>query len=224
MVCSASASSRLSLIVFILGSDSALPELSDRLEQRRKANEHQNHQFRLCRRASRFPRSTPARGPMFRRRWLGPTARRHQGVGPDLRRPGRPDHEPWVHWVIYKIPADLKGLPEGVARKPRLKSPAGALQGQNSWPKGQNIGYRGPMPPPGHGVHHYRFTLYALEAQARGRAGPGQESHAPGRSRTTCWPKASWWERTSGERISTSGGVEVSGWDDRFGRPADPVS
>jgi Raf kinase inhibitor-like YbhB/YbcL family protein len=23
-------------------------------------------------------------------------------------------------------------------------------------------GYRGPCPPPGHGAHHYRFTLYAV--------------------------------------------------------------
>jgi len=70
----------------------------------------------------------------------------------------------WVHWVIYKIPATAKGLPEGVARKARPKEPAGALQGKNSWPEGDNVGYRGPMPPPGHGVHHYYFKLYALDA------------------------------------------------------------
>jgi Raf kinase inhibitor-like YbhB/YbcL family protein len=68
-----------------------------------------------------------------------------------------------VHWVIYKLPANLTGLPEGVPRQPRLKDPPGALQGQNSWTK-DNIGYRGPMPPPGHGTHHYHFKLYALEA------------------------------------------------------------
>ena len=33
----------------------------------------------------------------------------------------------WVHWVIYKIPADAKGLPEGVARKPKPTEPAGAV-------------------------------------------------------------------------------------------------
>jgi Raf kinase inhibitor-like YbhB/YbcL family protein len=70
----------------------------------------------------------------------------------------------WVHWVIYKLPPDTQGLPEGVPRKPRLKEPAGAMQGRNSWPANEAIGYRGPMPPPGHGVHHYYFKLYALEA------------------------------------------------------------
>jgi Raf kinase inhibitor-like YbhB/YbcL family protein len=70
----------------------------------------------------------------------------------------------WVHWVIYKIPAAAKGLPEGVARKARPKEPAGAMQGNNSWPAGENLGYRGPLPPPGHGVHHYYFKLYALDA------------------------------------------------------------
>ena len=79
--------------------------------------------------------------------------------------PDAPTAEPWVHWVIYKIPATATGLPEGVPDKPRLKDPSGALQGKNSWPNGQTIGYRGPMPPPGHGTHHYHFTLYALDVR-----------------------------------------------------------
>jgi hypothetical protein len=78
--------------------------------------------------------------------------------------PDAPTAEPWVHWVIYKIPTALSGLPEGIERKPRVKEPAGVLQGKNSWPS-QNIGYRGPMPPPGHGIHRYYFRLYALEAK-----------------------------------------------------------
>jgi Raf kinase inhibitor-like YbhB/YbcL family protein len=79
--------------------------------------------------------------------------------------PDAPTTEPWIHWVIYKIPADLTGLPEGVDKAARLKSPSGALQGKNSWTLGQTIGYHGPMPPPGHGVHRYFFRLYALEAK-----------------------------------------------------------
>lgn len=78
--------------------------------------------------------------------------------------PDAPTNEPWVHWVIYKLPADIKGLKEGVPRKTRLTDPQGALQGKNSWPSGQNIGYRGPMPPRGP-AHRYYFKLYALEAK-----------------------------------------------------------
>ena len=82
----------------------------------------------------------------------------------------------WVHWVIYKIPADTKGLPEGVPRKSRLKEPHGAVQGKNSWPASEAIGYRGPMPPPGHGTHHYYFKLYALDATMT--AEPGLDKKA----------------------------------------------
>jgi len=76
--------------------------------------------------------------------------------------PDAPRAEPWVHWVIFRIPADCQSLPEGLPGEPELTSPVPAAQGQNSWTQGKTIGYRGPMPPPGHGTHHYRFTLYAL--------------------------------------------------------------
>jgi hypothetical protein len=90
--------------------------------------------------------------------------------------PDAPTPEPWVHWVIYKIPASLGGLPEGVARDMRLKNPAGVLQGQNSWPRGKgNLGYRGPLPPSGR-THHYHFKLYALEAHLP--AEPGLDKKA----------------------------------------------
>ena len=91
--------------------------------------------------------------------------------------PDAPTKEPWVHWVLYKIPANIKGLPEGVPRQPRMKDPPGALQGQNSWPKGEKIGYGGPMPPPGHGMHHYHFKLYALDAPLAATE-PGLEKNA----------------------------------------------
>lgn len=76
--------------------------------------------------------------------------------------PDAPTKEPWVHWVLYKIPAETKSLAEGIPRKERPPQPAGVLQGVNSFPS-DHTGYRGPMPPPGHGVHHYHFTLYALD-------------------------------------------------------------
>ena len=74
--------------------------------------------------------------------------------------PDAPTPEPFVHWVIYKIPANVPGLPEGIPRERKLGNPPGALQGKNSFGK---IGYGGPAPPRGHGVHHYHFHLYALD-------------------------------------------------------------
>jgi Raf kinase inhibitor-like YbhB/YbcL family protein len=74
--------------------------------------------------------------------------------------PDAPRPEPFVHWVIYKIPAGAAGLPEGIPPEVKLKAPAGALQGRNSFKK---IGYGGPAPPPGHGTHHYHFRVYALD-------------------------------------------------------------
>ena len=76
--------------------------------------------------------------------------------------PDAPRPEPWVHWLIYKIPPDVSQLAEGIATAAEVSDPAGAVQGKNSWPA---IGYRGPAPPPGHGVHHYYFKLYALDAE-----------------------------------------------------------
>jgi Raf kinase inhibitor-like YbhB/YbcL family protein len=65
----------------------------------------------------------------------------------------------WDHWLIWNIPATAKELPEGVAKTETALG--GARQGMNSWPR---LGYNGPQPPPGHGVHHYHFKLYALDA------------------------------------------------------------
>jgi len=74
--------------------------------------------------------------------------------------PDAPTPESWVHWVIYKIPPSVTSLLENIAKTDTLTAPEGALQGKNSW---GNIGYGGPAPPPGHGVHHYYFKLYALD-------------------------------------------------------------
>lgn len=90
--------------------------------------------------------------------------------------PDAPTPEPWVHWVIYQLSPDLTSLPEGLPATPRLTNPLSALQGRNSWTSGRTIGYRGPAPPPGHGVHHYHFRLYALDAQLK--LGPGADKRA----------------------------------------------
>ena len=74
--------------------------------------------------------------------------------------PDAPIPEPWVHWVLYKIPIDTQGLQENIPTSSKVSTPAGVLNGKNSWGK---LGYGGPMPPPGHGVHRYFFKLYALD-------------------------------------------------------------
>ena len=76
--------------------------------------------------------------------------------------PDAPRPQPWVHWVLYRIPADVTTLPEGVPPSERVPDPGGAMQGRNSW---NRIGYGGPEPPHGHGVHHYHFKVYALDTQ-----------------------------------------------------------
>lgn len=65
----------------------------------------------------------------------------------------------WVHWLIWNIPADRKAIPEDVPREEEVAVLGGAQQGINDF---DEIGYGGPMPPTGHGTHHYRFTLHAL--------------------------------------------------------------
>ena len=92
-------------------------------------------------------------------------------MGPDLRRSRCSDAEPWVHWVLYAVPAAVRSLPEGVKTSAQLSEPKGALQGKNSWPGGRTVGYRGPAPPKGHGVHHYHFKLYALDSELKLGAG-----------------------------------------------------
>lgn len=63
----------------------------------------------------------------------------------------------WVHWVLYNIPIDVRGLAEGL---PALETlPNDARQGLNDF---KRIGYGGPCPPPGP-PHRYVFTLYALD-------------------------------------------------------------
>ncbi len=73
----------------------------------------------------------------------------------------------WVHWVVYNLPANSRGLPEGASQGKSTASslPAGAVQGKNSF---KRVNYGGPCPPSGE--HHYRFHLYALDTTLSGDA------------------------------------------------------
>ena len=62
----------------------------------------------------------------------------------------------FVHWVVYSMPATLRGLPEGVPSEPVLEY--GIRQGVNDFGK---IGYGGPCPPDR--PHRYFIRLFALD-------------------------------------------------------------
>jgi hypothetical protein len=64
----------------------------------------------------------------------------------------------WVHWTIFNIPTTAATLSAGIPTTPTLAN--GARQGMND---GGTIGFGGACPPKGHGLHHYIFTLYALD-------------------------------------------------------------
>ena len=81
---------------------------------------------------------------------------------PDAPDPAAPKRR-FVHWVLYNIPPDARGLTEGATRG---KLPPGALEGSNDFNK---RGYGGPCPPIGR--HRYFFTLYALDAPLTLKAG-----------------------------------------------------
>ena len=69
-----------------------------------------------------------------------------------------PDARDFVHWLAY----DLTGTPAGGLPVGASTSPGAPPQGMNSFGK---LGYGGPCPPSG--THHYRFTLFALDATVK---------------------------------------------------------
>ncbi|HPG25659.1 MAG: YbhB/YbcL family Raf kinase inhibitor-like protein [Spirochaetaceae bacterium] len=70
-----------------------------------------------------------------------------------------PGHYGFVHWVLYGIPASTRELAEGTTD---------FVAGTNDF---GNEGYGGPMPPEGHGPHHYFFWVLALDAAPKLPAG-----------------------------------------------------
>lgn len=72
---------------------------------------------------------------------------------PDAPNPLRPRPKPWVHWVVFNIPAETTALAEG---EKGMGTPGRTDFGETSW--------GGPLPPPGSGTHRYFFKLYALDS------------------------------------------------------------
>ena len=108
--------------------------------------------------------------------------------GDDVNQPGRvvPDALPrveFVHWLIANIPANVADIAQGACSdgivahgKQAPNGPAGSVQGRNDYTAwfagdadmgGEYRGYDGPCPPWNDEiVHHYIFTLYALDVAA----------------------------------------------------------
>jgi Raf kinase inhibitor-like YbhB/YbcL family protein len=83
-----------------------------------------------------------------------------EGVTPATR-------EPWVHWLVYKIPAAAESLPAGYKHMRGPDEPVPVLQGSNSL---GNVGYDGPQGTVGR-IFRYRIRLLALDVPIEARAG-----------------------------------------------------
>ncbi len=78
--------------------------------------------------------------------------------------PDAPQAEPWVHWVLFNLPPKVTELSRGAQGFGKI--------GINSF---GHLRYGGPMPPPGHGTHHYHFKVYALDQMLPIEAGASKQ-------------------------------------------------
>ena len=66
--------------------------------------------------------------------------------------PDAPALEPFLHWLVYGIPADIDGMD---------------AQSQHDWSIGKNsrgeTSFTPAAPPSGHGLHHYHFQVFAVD-------------------------------------------------------------
>jgi Raf kinase inhibitor-like YbhB/YbcL family protein len=68
-------------------------------------------------------------------------------------------HEPFLHWLAYKIPADRDGLPAGFKHQHEPEEPSHLFHGKNSL---GGDGYQGPQGTLGR-KFRYRIRLLALD-------------------------------------------------------------
>ena len=78
--------------------------------------------------------------------------------------------EPFVHWVVYNIPASASGLPPGMPADAQvsLAGLEGTINGLNGT---RRSGYFGPRPPVNGELHAYHFRVYALDSDLGLEAG-----------------------------------------------------
>lgn len=79
--------------------------------------------------------------------------------------PDAPTGAGFWHWVVFDLPANITELVSS-AGNPALKlMPKGAIQSPTSFGA---VGFGGPCPPVGHGLHTYIFTVHALKTDKLG--------------------------------------------------------
>lgn len=66
--------------------------------------------------------------------------------------PDAPFPDPFVHWMVYGIPASVRSVD--------ARTSGQFAQGKNTK---LGTGFTPAAPPPGHGVHHYHFQVFALD-------------------------------------------------------------
>src|SRR6478735_1162093 len=66
--------------------------------------------------------------------------------------PDAPQLEPFVHWLVYGIPSSAPNVDAQTQHHYRLGTNGKSEQG-----------YTPAAPPPGHGLHHYHFQVFALD-------------------------------------------------------------
>ncbi|MDH4120663.1 MAG: YbhB/YbcL family Raf kinase inhibitor-like protein [Deltaproteobacteria bacterium] len=66
----------------------------------------------------------------------------------------------WIHWMVINIPPGVDYLEEGASGS---RMPAGCRELKNTF---SSVGYGGPQPPPGTGLHPYVCTLFAVSVPA----------------------------------------------------------
>ena len=95
-----------------------------------------------------------------------------ENISPDLSWQGAPEgtksyallvHDPdaprptgWWHWLVVNIPTTKTEFKKGEKLAPPMLETVTDFK---------NTGYGGACPPKGHGVHHYNFTIYALDTE-----------------------------------------------------------
>ncbi len=68
--------------------------------------------------------------------------------------PDAPRANGWYHWLLVNIPSNVNSYKNTL--------PEGSFETITDF---KTYGYGGACPPVGHGIHHYNFTVYALDVE-----------------------------------------------------------